>query len=520
MTTSLKALIVVLAIAAVIFRLAKPIALRFSDERDFSRRRNVWFVLTVTAFVSPSFWLFVLLAAPLLAWAGRKDKNPIALYLLMLHVIPSIPLNIPVPGLGAFFDLDIYRLLSICVLVPTAWQLRKSKDTSRIRGMTAMDALLLAYGALHIVLFVPPDLPNHVIIQDSFTNELRRSFLFFVDTYVIYYTVSRSCSTRRSIVEAQAAFCLSGALMAALAVFEATRHWLLYPDVALRWSTYANAGFYGFRGGQLRAQASSGNTLALAYLLAIGCGFWLYLQTHIASKLVRGAVLLLICLGLLATYSRGPWIGLVVIYVTVVALSPRSVPKLLKGTVGALLLIVLVSLSPLRDRVANLLPFMKGSVDEQASFSITYRQRVAARTWEIILEHPFFGDQLAMQKMEDLRQGEGIIDLVNTYAEIAVVYGFIGAAMFVGLMLFALAKALRMARNVVREDPDLALMGFVLMGCIMGTLVMLATCSFIYGYTILFYVIAGLAAAYANLARSLRPHAKVHGPLNQSPELR
>jgi O-antigen ligase len=122
--------------------------------------------------------------------------------------------------------------------------------------------------------------------------------------------------------------------------------------------------------------------------------------------------------------------------------------------------------------------------------------------------------------MEDLRQGEGIIDLVNTYAEIAVVYGFVGLAMFIGLMLFALSKALRMARNVVRKDPDLALMGFVLVGCILGTLVMLATCSFIFGYTILFYVIAGLAAAYANLARSLRPDAKVYGSLNQSPEPR
>jgi O-antigen ligase len=513
-------MIVVLAIAAVIFRLAKPIALRFSDERDFLRRRNVWFVLTATAFVSPSFWLFVLLAAPLLVWAARKDKNPVALYLLMLHVIPSIPLNIPVPGLGAFFDLDIYRLLSICVLVPTALRLRKSKDTTRIHGMTAMDALILAYGALQIVLFIPPDLPNHVIIQDSFTNELRRSFLFLLDTYVVYYAVSRSCSSRRSIVEAQAAFGLSCALMAALAVFEATRHWLLYPDLMLRWSDYAYAGFYGLRGGQLRAQVSSGNTLALAYLLAIGCGFWFYLQSHIASKLVRGAVLLLLCLGLLATYSRGPWIGLAVIYVTIVALGPRAVPKLLKGMGGALILIILISLSPLRDRVANVLPFLKSSVDQQASFSITYRQRVAERAWEIILEHPIFGDQLAMQHMEDLRQGEGIIDLVNTYAEVAVVYGFVGLAMFIGLMLFALSKASRMARNVVREDPDLALMGFALIGCILGTLVMLATCSFIFGYTILFYVIAGLAAAYANLARSPRTEAKVYGPLNRSPELR
>ena len=101
MIINIKALIVVLAIAAVVFRLGKPIALLFSSEPDFARRRNVWFVLTATAFLSPNFWLFVLVAAPLLAWAGRKDTNPVALYLILLHVIPPIPVEIPVVGIRA-----------------------------------------------------------------------------------------------------------------------------------------------------------------------------------------------------------------------------------------------------------------------------------------------------------------------------------------------------------------------------------------------------------------------------------
>jgi O-antigen ligase len=515
MTDSIKALIVILFIGAIVFRLAKPIALRFCDEKDFSRRRNVWLLLTLTAFISPNFWVFVFIAAPVLLWAGRKDKNPIALYLLMLHVIPSIPLDIPVPGVSAFFDLDIYRLLSLCILIPTALQLRGLRDAHRIHGITLMDALIIAYGALQIVLFVPPDLPNHEVIQDTFTNDLRRSFLFFIDVYVPYYAVSRSCSSRDSILGAQAAFCLSCALMAALAVFEATRHWLLYPDLALRWSTYANAGIYGFRGGQLRAQASSGNALALAYLLAIGCGFWLYLRSHINSKLTRIAVPALLCMGLLATYSRGPWIGLVVIYVTFMALKPRALPNLAKGAIAALGLIILVGLTPLRDRVANLLPFTSGSVDEQASFSISYRQRLAESAWKIILQHPLFGDQLAVREMEALRQGEGIVDLVNTYAEVTLVYGLVGLSLFIGLMLFGLLKALSTANRVARDNPDLALLGFSLTSCMLGTMLMLATCSFIYGYSILFYVIAAFAAAYANLGRFPPAASLSRGPLDQ-----
>src|SRR5260370_25257181 len=98
MLGSIKALIVILAIAATIFGLAKPIALRFMSGEDFSRRRLVWFVLTAVSFVSPNFWLYTLVAVPILVWAGRKDTNPIALYLLMLHVIP--PVGVKIPALG------------------------------------------------------------------------------------------------------------------------------------------------------------------------------------------------------------------------------------------------------------------------------------------------------------------------------------------------------------------------------------------------------------------------------------
>ena len=145
MTGSFKQMVVVLAIAIAIFRFGKPIALLFSTESDFSRRRNVWFALTVTAFLSPSFWLFALVAIPVLAWAGRRDTNPVALYLILLQVIPPIPVEIPVVGINELFSLDNYRLLSFCVLIPTAWRLRKLKDTARIRGLDAMDFSLLAF---------------------------------------------------------------------------------------------------------------------------------------------------------------------------------------------------------------------------------------------------------------------------------------------------------------------------------------------------------------------------------------
>ncbi len=161
-----KDMIVVLAFALVIFQFARPIAAYFTNGADFSRRRNVWLALTAVAFLSPSFWLFVAVAIPVLVWAARKDSNPIALYLVLLHVSPSWAIPIPTVGIKELFDLDSYRLLSFCILIPLALHLRRAGNTAPIAGVRSMDLLLLAFGALHVVLYVPPDLPGHVILHD------------------------------------------------------------------------------------------------------------------------------------------------------------------------------------------------------------------------------------------------------------------------------------------------------------------------------------------------------------------
>jgi hypothetical protein len=495
MIASLKALIVVLAVAALVFRFVKPVALLFSAERDFLRRRNVWLVLTAVAFLSPSFWLFALVAVPLMLWAGRKDASPVALYLSLLHVIPPVYVDIPVVGINTLFALDNYRLLSFCVLIPTAWRIRQDRDAARIRGLQAMDVLLLGYGVLQVVLFVPPDLPNHLILHDSATNVVRRAALFFVDVYVLYYVVSRSCTTSRAIAEAMAAFCLACATIAAIAVFESTKGWLLYVDIVTRWSNDSGGSFYLMRGDTLRAQASTGHALALGYLLAIAFGFWLALQSRVPDWRMRIGVGLLLWLGLGAAYSRGPWMGAVAMYFIFAALGPRALRRMFKSLGAAALICVALAFSPLGARIVKVLPFMGGSVD---SGNVLYRQRLATRAWELIQEHPWFGNQLAYTRMDDLRQGQGIIDLVNTYAEIALFYGLVGLVLLVGFLLIGAARTYRMAR-LWRADTELSSLGVSLVASILGVLIMIATSSFILGLPQMYYILGGLTAAYCYL---------------------
>jgi len=496
MPESLQQLLVVLAIATLTFALARPVALKFSSASDFSLRRNAWFVLTIVAFLSPSFWLFALVAVPLLVFAGHRDTNPVALYLLLMNVVPVIPIDIPVVGINHLLELDIYRLLAFCVLIPTAWRQRQSRPETQARGLDRVDFLLIAYGALQTLVFVPPDLPDHLILQDSLTNMMRRAVLFFIDSYLVYFVVSRSCSNRRLIVEAMAAFCLACALLAGDAVFEALRHWLLYTNIGMRWQGIPS--FYTMRGGALRAMASSGGPLILGYLLAIAFGFWLYLQTHVESARLRIAGVLLFWLGLLAAYSRGPWLGALLIYFTFTALGPRGSSRVFRAAGITAIIAGALLISPIGERLTSVLPFMGGHVDQ---YNVDYRRRLAWRSWELIKEHPWLGDRLALVKLQDLRQGRGIIDLVNTYAEVALFYGLLGLSLFLSPMLLTLSRVYRVARGILHSDSDYASLGICLCVCAVGTLMMIAFSSLYLGYQKLFYVLTGLLAAYGHVAR-------------------
>lgn len=498
---SLKELVVVLGISTIAFLWLKPIALRFTAEADFNRRRNVWFALTFIGFLVPNIWLYILFAAPLMLWAGRKDSNPVALYLVLLQVIPPLSVPIPFPGINVLFDISNYRLLSLCILIPVVWRIRRDPPAGEPRALQSMDLWLLGFGFLQTLLFIRPDIPTAYLLHDSPTNMLRRLFLFLLDIYVLYYAVSRSCASKAKIVDAMAAFCVMCCVMALLAVFESLRHWLLYQALAFRFNPY-DTGVrlaYLLRNGVLRAQVSAGHALALGYLLAAAFGFWLYLQPQIESRLKRTSIKVMLWAGLFAAYSRGPWIGAVAIYCVEVALNPRAFGRFARTAAVIIVLAGVIALTPLGHRIASVLPFMGGSVE---SGNLDYRQRLASTSWKLIMNHPFFGDQDYISKMQDLRQGQGIIDIVNSYAGTALEYGLVGVSLFVGFILVGIIRSYRCMLQIRHRDADLARLGSCMLACIVGTMLMISNASFEFGYEKMFYVLAGLTTGYINYCRA------------------
>lgn len=498
MSVSLKALAVILVIAAAVFRLARPVALTFSTAKDYSRRRNAWYALTSAAFICPNFWLYAAIAIPILVVVGRRDTNPGAVYLLLLQVIPSLSFPVPMVGLSRLFDLDNYLLLSFFVMIPAALRLRRSKDRAGIRGLEWMDIFLLAYGLLSAILYLHGELTRGVVNRETVTDDARRAFVFYVGVYIPYFVISRSASSHRLLLEDMASFSLACSLMAALAIFEGMRHMLLFGELPSRWGYIVSGSVYYFRSGTVRAMASAGHPLTLGYVLGIALGFWFCLQSRVTSVHYRIGVTILLLLGLIATYSRGPWLGAASIFFAFNFLRPRAMSALMKAGSGALIVAIVISFTPIGDKIATLLPsFSASSADE----SVIYRHRLLDRALEIIQQNPIFGDQYAIMKMQDLRQGEGIIDIINSYIGVALANGLVGLALFLSVVLIGLFKALAWSKRTYRSDPDFGAAGASLVACIVGTLIMMFDGSFGGVVQIMFYTLAALAAAYAYLGR-------------------
>ncbi|RZI83615.1 MAG: O-antigen ligase domain-containing protein, partial [Pseudomonas sp.] len=172
-----RALIVILFVASVVFVMARKPALDIIPAADFKRRRNLWFGLTLLAFFSYSFWLYAAATAVILYVVRRREHNVLALFFILLFLIP--PASVEIPGFGVvnyLFEMNHIRLLSLCLLLPTALALSRQGDTLAF-GRTLPDKLLAASLILMGLLYLR---------ETTLTDTLRQSFYLYTDVFLPY----------------------------------------------------------------------------------------------------------------------------------------------------------------------------------------------------------------------------------------------------------------------------------------------------------------------------------------------
>ena len=504
MPEHLRALIVILFLAGIAFQIANRLAGSWASLPDLARRRNLWFVLTLLAFFTHSFWAYAVVAAVVLAFTSKREPNRVALFFSLLFLIP--PASAQIPGLGLInylAALNHVRLLSLVVLLPAFFALRQNAGTLPF-GRTWPDKLLALYLFLTIILNLR---------ETSVADTLRQAFYAFTDVLLPYYVASRAARDVARLKDAMCAFVVAALVLAIVGVFEMSRNWLLYSALVKALGLEWGFDQYLGRSGLLRASAATGHSIALGYVMAVAIGFYLYLQASAHSRLYRRLGGLLLVGGLIAPLSRGPWIGVAALLATYIATGRQAFRRLGMMAMAGLVALPLLAVLPGGRKLIDLLPFI-GSVE---TGNITYREKVMENGWIVIQRNPWFGsiDFLKNPEMEALRQGQGIIDIVNTYVGVALSYGLVGLGLFVGFFAMTLIGIRKAMRTIPDKDDEMHRLGRALFATLTGILVIIFTVSSITIIPVVYWSVAGLGVAYAQMGRtraSALDHQNVFNP--------
>jgi len=478
---------------AAYFLLFKPITLNKTFDFPVEKWLGTVFLITSAGFIINNIWLFYLFLFTILKYLYKTPDTPYG-YVSLLYIIPVIFVDIPGIGpINALFGISYHRFLVIVLLLPYFFY-RGATAFKRITWKIT-DKIVLLY-SIYLMLMVTRD--NNV------TNSLREVFLILIDIVVPYYAMRAFIEDRNLLGKAASSidFCLDAIffitiILAMVAIFESLMSWHIYSDMVR--NLFSDRLLYAYRSGILRAAVTFSGPIILGYVLMIGLGIIQYFS--ITGKISRSRALLfsmIVVSGLFFTLSRGPWLATVAMYLTFLFFYPNTLTQYMKLGISLLFSGVILSFTPFLDKVINLLPII-GNTDMH---TIDYRARLIDMSWRVFLKNPLFGDIhfLETPEMESMRQGQGIIDMVNVFVHIALQYGSIGLFLFTMIFVTAIISAYQSAKFQRSKSISAYWKSVLFLSLLVGIVLTIATVSNINFIPITYWLILSLSVSHVSTA--------------------
>lgn len=338
----------------------------------------------------------------------------------------AIFLIITMPGIGITLMAGGVQLINVSIATAVIISLLFSSMAWKGRFKSAR--YTNNYSAYAIVAVL-----TFITARDTTLTNVMRVALENIVSYIVPYFLVRNSLRDGASVRAMTMFVVvAGLAVSAVAIFESFMVWPIYQAYGQSFGTLINAGVK-MRGGMLRAAGPSMNPPLSAAVLAL-CFVTAFASADLfKSKGGHRLVLLVIALGLFSMQSRVGWLGAIAGSIGVL-ISKRGVrafaiyvPIIILAFGGV------YGLAQVNERFANLAGF---SADAKGSSE--YRDQMSERGIEIVKQHPLIGQsvEVVSSQMQDLKQGEGIIDFVNGYLSVALFSGLIGLAVFASALIY------------------------------------------------------------------------------------
>lgn len=484
----IRALIVILVVGTATFYIFRPgFTAGTMSSAAFDLRRTAWYLITLAAFLSLNYWVFLLILILIINKIKKSEDNKIALFFFLMLTLPQIKAEVPgFAGIRYLLQADYLRTVTLLLLLPICYQGFKNRRSEK-SNFKLPDALIFGYYFLEFSLhFQPNDLVGGI------RNLINTS----IDIFIPYYAISRGVKTMKELKEIMASFALAGLMVAAIAIFEFSKRWLLYGSLAQALDLGWTPG-YLVRGDYIRAVATSGHSLVLGYVLVAAIGAYIYVKGDFPNKFRYWLGLGVLLMGEIATLAKGSWLGLLVLLTVFVVTGVGRVKKISNAILICALSAVILFGTDVGDKIVPYLPFL-GQLD---TGSFEYRRLVFEKSIALIEQSPWLGVENSVNKLEDLRQGEGIIDIVNIYIVVALSSGVIGLSLFVSYFLVVLQRIYQAYALITRKgtNNDNIKLGQILLAILLGALFIISTVSPIFHVPIIYVIFSSLGLAYHSM---------------------
>jgi O-antigen ligase len=481
MPQNIKSLIVVLLLSLPIFYIAEKALANLIPPVTMRARRNTWLLAACLPFVTPSIWLYFSAIGIIVIYQARKEDSSLPLFALLL--MACIPLNAEIPGIAGIrylFDLSYYRLIILALLVPDyikKFQLKgKGRQPNKIT-----DWLMLGYPLLLLILYFP---------LNSLTNNIRYAFLTVIDVAIPYLLITRSRLSSKQIIEIILMFALGVSVLAAISIVEIGLSWPIFNVVMNVWDRPDPLMNFLMREGMFRAQTTAGHSLVMGYAAMVGLAAWTASEVIKPNRIIQAFFFMLLLAGLIASLARGAWLGCAIMVIIYILLTKNPIVNVTKLLLLVGLVVAAGMLTPFGTKIVSLMPFI-GTAEQG---NIEYRQVLFNFAVEILKEYPVFGHPYFLSFMEGARNGEGLIDLVNIYINVALQSGLVGLSLFTGAFLATAWQLLAIAKSRVYESIDTAA-ARTLLASLAGILFTISTLSNIASVPYIYWFMLAMGSA-------------------------
>lgn len=403
-------------------------------------------------------FLALLILIPLLA---KSRADAAALYAVAILSIPALGYKVV---FGSFYLMPMTKWLFCALGLIIAFFL---KDRIRDRGLTGARFDIPFY-----LLFI---LEATQARDPNYTDTLRQLTPIVLTLVLPYFVLSRSLTKAEDVHRFLLALAFGGFVMASIAIVESRFHWLMYKTIESNLNITSPINAYGkMRGGMIRAPASFPESTALGNYLALSWVALLALRNSFASTGKWYLALGVMMIGLLAANSRGGFVGVAIGTLAFDLYCRRYAAMFSKlGLIGGAYVIIL-GLAQFSAYFASV-----AGKDAGTESSSDYRVLLLRRGMEEIRKHPYLGTNMkqALNNLEDIRQGEHIIDLVNGYISYGLTLGYAG---IIGLVMIfvSLGLAMAAARRKISVSSELVQAG----GFVFAVAALTAASSFYTGF--------------------------------------